>query len=233
MAKASHKPLSIVEAARVIYRTRSPSERQLRRVYQRMKSGVLKVHDYGGEPMRWTTTEQSLAEYLATSMVQTRKPPPRAGRTQQAGTLAGGQGSPSTSQRRQARRLRDVYRGMWRDYFLAVLLRRRAVHRSAAFRRAVVAGQAAILLGLVALCAATVRFAIAPVVAEHAAIDRFIDAQSDRHEITRWHPTLSAPDGDGLLVEVEYEYASGSPRTIHTRRTFRVVGDQVSEVPME
>lgn len=69
MPQSSQKPVSIVEAARLIYRTRSPSERQIRRVYQRMKAGLLEVHEYGGEPTEWTTTEQSLAEYLALSLI--------------------------------------------------------------------------------------------------------------------------------------------------------------------
>jgi hypothetical protein len=233
MPQSSQKPVSIVEAARLIYRTRSPSERQIRRVYQRMKAGLLEVHEYGGEPTEWTTTEQSLAEYLATSMVKPRKPPPAAEAAQRAGDGLGRRARRSTKDIREARRLRDVYRGMWRDYFLAVLLRRRTAHRSTAFRRAVVAGQAAILVGLIAVCAAAVRFAIEPVPPQRAAIDRWIDAITDRHEITRWHPAQSAPDGRGVLVEVEYRYASGSPRTIHTRRTFRVVGDEVSEVSID
>jgi hypothetical protein len=228
MTSASRRPVSIVEAARLIYRTPSPSERQIRRVYERMKAGLLAVRDCDGEPSGWTTTEQALAEYLAKSMVR-RKPSP-------TGPLPGRAEKRRSDRRwrkeaREARRLRDVYRGMWRDYFLAVLLRRRAAHRSAAFRRAVIVGQAAILGALLAACVATVRFTLAPAIPEHAAIERWIDANTDRHQITRWHPAVPAPDRRGVLVEVEYRYASGSPRAIHTRRIFRVVGSQVSEEP--
>jgi hypothetical protein len=50
--------------------------------------------------------------------------------------------------------------------------------------------------------------------------------------VTRWHPARAAPEG-GVLVEVEYQYATGGPRTIHTRRTFHVGGNEVREVPAD
>jgi hypothetical protein len=228
MTDARQKPGSIVDAARLIYRTRTPNERQIRRVYQRMKAGLLRIHEGDGEPTEWTTTEQALAEYLATSMVSRghKRPQPSP-----AGLApASGRGvRQSTHEVRQTRHLRDVYRGMWRDYFLAVLLRRRAVHRSSTFQRAVVLGQVAVLGAFVAFCAATVRVAFQPLAAERAAIERWIDEHTDRHDVTRWYPTVAAPDGNGVLVEVEYAYTLDSPRKVHTKRVFRVVGDKVSE----
>jgi hypothetical protein len=227
MPQTRGKPVSIVEAARLIYRTRAPSERQIRRVYERMKAGVLEVHRASGEPATWTTTEQSLADYLAARMVR-RRPASAAARPREPG--AAGSSHPRAKELREATRLRRVYRGMWREYFLAVLLRRRVAGRSVAFRRAVIAGQAAILACLLGVCAATVRFTFEPIARERAAIERWIEANTDRYKVTCWHPSRAAPEGDAVLVEVEYQYASGSPRTIHTRRTFRVVGDEVREV---
>jgi hypothetical protein len=225
MQETRGKPVSIVDAARLIYRTRAPSQRQIRRVYERMKAGVLELHRAGGDPLEWTTTEQSLADYLATRMVRKRPPSAAAGPRDAARAR-------SPRELRETARLRRVYRGMWRDYFLALLFRRRVTGRSAAFRRAVIAGQAAILAGLVAACAATVRIASEPIVPERAAIERWIDLHTDRHKVTRWHPARAAPEG-GVLVEVEYQYATGSPRTIHTRRTFHVGGNEVREVPAD
>jgi hypothetical protein len=229
MLKATDKELSLVEAARVIYRTAAPSDEQIQRVYRRMKSGALAVRDFGRNPLEWTTTEGALADYLAARMVKVREnPTPASSRNKTARAPI----APRLSNRRarEASRLRSMYYGMWREYFLAVLLRRRMAHRSAAFRRAVLAGQIGLLVCLAALLVAAVRLTREPIAPERAAIERWIGQQSDRHQVVRWYPTQPAPDGNGLLVEVEYKYAKDSPRTVTTRRVFRVAGDEVDQI---
>jgi hypothetical protein len=74
------------------------------------------------------------------------------------------------------------------------------------------------------------RFSVEQVSSERAAILRWIDEHSERHQVTRWHPTRTEGDGQGLLVEVEYRYLNESRRMIRTRRTFRVVDEVASEV---
>jgi len=228
MPKSSSKELSIVEAARLIYHTRSPSDEQIQRVYKRMKSGSLPVRDYGRAPLEWTTTEQALADYLASQMLKPRAalPPPEPIPRRAPATR-------STRLDREATQLRSVYRGMWRDYFLAVMLRRRMGHRSLAFRRAVLAGQIVFLASFLGLLMAAIRITTEPTLPERVAIERWIDECTDRHQVVRWHPTQIATDGRVMTVEVEYRYAKDSPRTITTRRTFRVVDSSVEEISTE
>lgn len=214
MAEA-RRTISIVEAARVIYHTREPDEKQLRSVYQRMKAGVLPVRDYGNAPLEWTTTEQDLADFLAKQLTR-----------QEQGRLP----IQSARQARESRQVRAVYQSMWRDYFLAVLLRRRMRHRSSKFHRAVVVGQVVLFVTLLAVTLSTIRIWTAGPPAEQVAIERWISENTDRHQIVRWHPTTDAPDGRGVMVEVEYRYAKDSPRTIQTRRFFQVENDQAREV---
>ena len=67
-AMASERVLSIVEATRLIYRTRTPTDQQIHRIYEQMKAGLLRTHQRGGSPLRWTTTEDALAEFLGTKV---------------------------------------------------------------------------------------------------------------------------------------------------------------------
>jgi hypothetical protein len=128
--------------------------------------------------------------------------------------------------------MRGVYRGIWRDYFLAVMLRKRIDHRSVHFHRAVLAGQIGVLLTIVGLVLG-VSHSFEGTPPERTAIKHFLASQTDTIQVERWHPSQASESGEGLLVEVEYRYTKDSPRAIHTRRTFRVVGDEVSEVAEE
>lgn len=226
MPKASNRELSIVEVARLIHHTASPSDEQIQRVYKRMKSGALPVHDYGREPIEWTTTEEALAEFLAAQML---KPRGESNRILLRGERASAS-APSAHRAHEAKRFRSVYYSMSREYFLAVLLRRRMAHRSAAFRRAVLAGQVTVLAVIVGLSVASFRFSLRPRLPEQAAIEGWIDQHTDRHQIVRWHPAEQDTDRDGVIVEVEYRYSKDSPRMITTRRVFCVVGDEVQEI---
>jgi hypothetical protein len=234
MLHSADKELSIVEAARVIFRTAVPSDEQIQRVYKRMKAGTIPVRAYGGDPLKWTTTETALADFLAAQMIRGPSGASRVSAPREHAHAAPPANAGTSSRRaRQAKRLRGVYYGMWRDYFLAVMLRRRMAHRSAAFRRAVLAGQVGLLALFAGVLAGAVRLAREPIVPEHVAIERWIDERTDRHQVVRWHPAQLARDGNGVTIEVEYRYAKDSARTITTRRTFRVAGEQVEEVSLE
>lgn len=272
MSGVGHRPLSLVEVARLIFRTPHPSDQQIGRVFERMKVGALRVHQRGATPRDWTTTEESLAEFMANEMLKRQSAAARPATLARPGVAArpaaakgagAGAGATTTASRanksvatahRQARPLphgrtgghaallradagadhdmRGVYRGIWRDYFLAVMLRKRIAHRSVNFHRAVLAGQVGILLTIVGLVL-TVRHSFARTPPERIAIKHYIAGQTDTFHIERWHPSQPDSSGDGLLVEVEYCYKKESTRAIHTRRTFRVVGDAVSEVADE
>lgn len=259
MSGVGQKPLSLVEVARVVFRTPHPSDQQIGRVFERMKAGVLHVHQRGRTPWDWTTTEASLAEFMANEMLKRQKfggQPTSAARaatslstaqkkvqsTIQSTILNAVQterraparlsSGAARQQRVDADDMRGVYRGIWRDYFLAVMLRKRIAHRSVSFHRAVLAGQVVVLLSIVVLVLG-VSHSFERTPPERIAIKRYLAAQTDSHFVERWFPSQAAESGEGLLVEVEYRYTKESTRAIHTRRTFRVLGDDVSEVSDE
>ncbi len=267
MSGVGRRPLSLIEVARLIFRTPHPSDQQIGRVFERMKAGALRVHQRGATPRDWTTTEDSLAEFLANEMLKRQNAAARPATFARPGVAArpaaaAGVGATTTASRvsksvatanAQTRPLphgrtgkghaaqqragadhdmRGVYRGIWRDYFLAVMLRKRIAHRSVTFHRAVLAGQVGILLTIVGLVLG-VRHSFNRTPAERIAIKQYLAGQTDTFHIERWHPSQPDRSGEGLLVEVEYRYTKDSTRPIHTRRTFRIVGDEVSEVADE
>lgn len=226
MPTTQEKPVSLVQVARTIFRTRSPSEEQIYRVYELMTSGVLPSRDGGSSPLKWTTTEAALAEFLANHQMR------RA--TVQRGDGSDGEGHharPTTAQDDRAARLQGVYRNIWRDYFLAVLMRRRMAHRTVAFHRAVIAGQTLLLLLLVgAVAGSGWQIAARSISAERRAVKRWIAQNTDDFRIDQWRASEPYEEGDGLLVGVEYRYRKTSRRWIHTDRTFIVAGDAVTEL---
>jgi len=222
--------LSIADAACVLYRTDSPSDEQIGRVFERMKAGAIEVVDRDCAPRDWLTTEQSLADFVAATMVR-RQTPKRGTQPSVAATLATQR--PAVAGRgRDAGQLATMYHSIWRDAFLAVLLRKRLAHRSHAFHRAALCAQIVLLLMLVGTVFGAVRWTVAPVVPEHRAIEAWIDAETDTHSVVRWHPPQAA-EGGGTLIEVEYRYTKDTTRVITTRRTFQVRGDTVQEVQLE
>lgn len=235
MAATQDRTISIVDAARLIFRTSTPSDKHVHRVYELMKIGAIKVRDHGGSPLKWTTTEVALAEFLASqreahsNLVRAshRLAKPNA-EMEPTGPLAA-----LHEDDEEAEKLRDVYRGIWRDYFLAVMLRRRVSHRSHAFARWVVAGQVIVLLAMVGAFAGAFRIAWLPTPAEHIAIERWIDEHTDDHAVLRWFPAEEDAMAEGAVVRVQYRYQKDSNRWIHTDRRFQVLADTVTELPSE
>ncbi|MBX3414239.1 MAG: hypothetical protein KF708_16245 [Pirellulales bacterium] len=238
MARSSNRRLSIVEATRLLYRTDAPSDQQIGRVYERMKAGLIRVHDRAATPRDWTTTEQDLADYVAAEMmkrqshapsisVATTAKPPATKRTAEKPSMT------ARPQVRDAQHLKQVYHNIWRDAFLAVLLRRRIAHRSATFHRCALAGQVLLLVTLVGTAAALTGFTMERTPPEHTAIERWIDENTDFFEVVKWYPVQTSPDGAGSMVEVEYRYTKDSRRVITTRRTLLVQGEDVREMADE
>jgi hypothetical protein len=218
MAITSDRAISLVEAARLIFRTSTPNDKQVHRVYELMKAGALAVRDHAGPPLKWTTSEAALAEFLASRREA------RANR-QQPGQRHADDG--------EADKLRVVYRNIWRDYFLAVMLRKRMEHRSRAFQHSVVVGQVLLLVALVGLMLGGMRWTFIPLPPERAPIERLIAETTDDYAIERWHPAEPTADGNGSSVRLEYRYLKESKRWVHTDRRFRVVGAQAEELPGE
>ena len=242
-------PMSVVEAARTLFRASTPSDEQILRVCRLMRTGALRPRERAGPAMHWTTTPTALAEFLAASAVQrttTQQPEAReqAEPAQMAEEADGIDDPPSpapspdtASGRAPANNWDDpsgVYREIWRDYFLAMLLRRRTDRHGAAFQRAVVIGQGMVLFALVSVLVATV-FGISSLCAPagNEAVLRLIDASTDDYSITRWHAAAPHPAGEGELIRVEYRYRKESNRWIQTERTFHVTGNSAVEVGLD
>lgn len=232
MATSSDRPISMIDAARLIFRTRTPSDKQVHRIYQLMKAGALTVRNFAGPPLKWTTTEAAVADFLAAGQVHRTLGHPAVEAAKKRAAL---QATESPTQlpanyEEESVKLRGVYQSIWRDYFLAVMLRRRTAHRSRTFQRAVVAGQVILLLTMIVTFIGGFRYTFLPAPPEHLAIEHWIELNTDEFHVSKWHPTVPASDGDGSVVRVEYRYQKESQRWIYTDRTFRVCGDEVTEI---
>jgi hypothetical protein len=230
MSSKTDRIISIVDAARLIFRTRNPTDEQIHRVYTQMKSRALAVHDSSGPPLKWLTTEEAVADFLAANKIeQTLGHPAIAAAKQRAKwTSKDAPSSLPPNYEEESEMLREVYHGIWKEYFLAVILRRRAAHHSKKFRRTVVVGQAVLLVGMLGRFFGTFRLAFQPTPPERLVIERWIDENTDDYSITRWHSSKSL--GGAVVVRVEYRYQKDSRRSIHTDRTFSVQGEVVTEV---
>lgn len=226
--------LSVHDAACAIYGTEHPSEQQLSYVRQLLHSGVLQPSRRG----RWTTTAESVAEYL------TRESLRHAQRTPSADSVAedaAAEGAWRAAQRalhrgpqqrapRMSAEARELY-GQWlRDYFLAVVLRRKAVGRSEAFQRAVIVGQVVFVALVLSACLAAVRAALAPPPPGQEAVQRWLAEHTEAYRIETWFPAEPGTEG-GLQVRVQYRYRQrGSGKFVWTDRLFQVVDDRVVSV---
>jgi hypothetical protein len=221
------KQLTPTQAARVIFRSRAPTANQVKQVCRLMEAGMIAARRSGVAPSKWTTTESAIADFLAERQLHRE---------------SGGENPTADTQQHDApdkktrgevsRELKRVYRGVWRDYFLAVMLRRRMCHRSATFQHIVTYSQVTLLTLLVALAVSS-AFRISSAVTvppEQLAVERWIESQTDAFAIERWLATRESPQTEGRIVGVEYRYRLGSPRWVHTKRTFHVSGGQVTEM---
>jgi hypothetical protein len=214
--------LSPVEAARRLYNTPSPTAEQVGRVVKKIEAGTLARSERGGI----TTTLQAVADYLAR----------RETHRQQGGRPAAGKsepvGSPSQSKHSVARHQGDdgesfshMYRNLLKDYFLAVLLRRKATHRSQAFQWAVLGSQGMMLAAAIALAAivsiGAIRATILP--PEHRAIHEWVSGRHDDVKITNIAPLTQPPGG----YRVEYNYLVPGKKRIHTRMILTLKDHQV------
>jgi hypothetical protein len=123
----------------------------------------------------------------------------------QEDTAAGPSRAANPGQREGNEQLYKLYRSLWRDYFLSLLLRKRMMHQTLAFRRAVTAGQVLPLATLIAALGVSIR-SLNPLTipVEHRAVLRWMEANTDAFTVTRWHPVQADPGGAGARVQVEY-----------------------------
>ena len=221
------KTLTLIEVARLVFRTKSPSEAQVARVQKLLQSGLVRECQCAGPPAQWTTTTAGLADYLAQESLkrQAAKQATDSGKPSPTQSLFDG----SVQEEQNTTQLKSLYKGLWSEYFLTVFMQRKAVNRSANFKRAVLAGQIMLLLGLIFAMVAGVRRTAEAVPPQRAAVQRWIEANTEKYSIRAWHPPIPATNGEGVVLRVEYSYQSpDSSKPVLTDRSFLVIDDEAS-----
>lgn len=216
--------LTIVEAARLIFRAASLQSGHVRHVEKWLEQGEL---DGQCVDSKWYTSRDAIARFMARRAVD-----------QLGEEDDGGDGHNAPGQRRLSRysddgALKIVYRQVLKDYFLAVLLRRRTRRIGRFWRRAVLAGQVALVASVagVVLCVALLLMRPAPI--EHRAIDQWL-AQTYQDGFTLMHIGTPLDHGDtGDVFLVKYRYGSKHRGQIHTEQYFVVRDGKVIDVSSE
>ena len=221
------KTLTVIDAARLMFRTKSPSQAQVSRIQKLIKAGALSNCHCEGPPLNWTTTAGSIAEYLAKESLQKQ--------TAKHATSSGEVKAPSIfnaekSESENEAELKSLYEGIWRDYFLSVFLRRKAAHHSKNFKRAVLAGQVLLLVLLVGTMVGGVRLTMEPVPPERSVVELWLEQNTEYYSINEWFPPEPAPNGPGKVLRVKYSYHKGNTRPIQTDRYFLVQGGTAQEI---
>jgi hypothetical protein len=227
----THKSATIVspvEAARRIYNAASPTPEQVGRVVKKIEAGVLARSERGG----LTTTLEAVADYMArreagrgqgarhaTELIRKAAGEDVADPQQHHLQTAAGQRSAVGAP------LSAVYRELMKDYFLAVLLRRRMAHRSETFHWIVNGSQAVLLTAVIVLAAmvsvGAIRATILP--PDHRAIHAWVADRHDDVKVVKIVP-LAEPVGS---YRVEYNYVISGQRRIYTSMILTLENHQV------
>jgi hypothetical protein len=211
--------LSAVEAARRIYNTPAPTPEQVGRTVEKIELGHLTRSPKGGT----TTTALAIAEYLARRAAHNAARGRGGSRSWPADLETPvSVSSPAT--------FAGFYRELLKDYFLAVVMRRRITHRSLAFQRFAVGSQVALLVMAVALLAgistAAVRSRLVP--PDHRTVKAWVAAKHADAKIHAIHK-LEAPAGS---YRVNFQYGSGG-KQVQSSLILTLDGPQVVDVNSE
>ena len=209
--------LSIDEAAQLIYHTRQPTQVQLDKVRLKLLKGILRGNSRGS----WVASE-SVAAYMAARVVTGQANLQGKNSAEQGNTEGINRAGPSAmSDRRQSRELSRTYRSSLRDYFAAVIRRRRPEHATAAFDRAVLIGQIAFVV--VPLLFAVISYSrLTAPPPERAAVKQWIAKNHKEYQVVEWFPPHPQADGAGSSIRVKYRYFTKFRKAIVTERTFIV-----------
>jgi hypothetical protein len=120
-----------------------------------------------------------------------------------------------------------------KEYFLAVVLRRRSGRRSQWFDRAVVAGQVLLVATALTALLAAVRQGGSLLRPEQRLVEASIAEEAGEVIVTRWFEPQSAPDGQGDLWRVQFRYFASDGQAVDTDRWYRVWQGAVSRVEVD
>jgi hypothetical protein len=215
-----HRRLSLAAAAKIIYANPRPTVEQIERVQARLEAGVLKGSRVGLLGRSWETTTEAVAEYLARQSLH-----------QQARSAAVSH-QPSARSSEFSIQIREFYGEILKQYFLAVILRRKIRGRSVIFYRCVTGGQITCLLMLAGVVALTINAGLVPAPPEQALVARWIEQETGRFQVIQWFPPQAAPR-KGRIMRVQYRYFTRNGKPIDTDRKFLVRGDSVTQLDSE
>jgi hypothetical protein len=210
--------ISFKQAAALIYRAASPSPDQVRRVAELVAHGELDGTTRG-------TTMDAVAAFMANSSID------RAAGVVKSAPHAGMRAA-NADHAKHREPLDRVYRETLKDYFLALIFRRKVSRASKTFQRAVLAGQIFILLLIAAAVVFTSRTVFTPLSPERAAVVRWLQETYPEHRVNQWHSPAAGGDGQ-VRMRVEFRYVPPGRRGVDTVRVFTVVDGQVVSVDSE
>ncbi|MDX1947274.1 MAG: hypothetical protein SFU86_17870 [Pirellulaceae bacterium] len=210
MSTAVGSPISAVEAARRIYNTPQPTTEQVGRTVEKIEAGTLPRGPRGG----MTTTAEAFAEYMARR---------EAARTGAHLRTPGAAGEPVPV--KHAAKFNPFYRGVLKDYFLAVVLRRDMAHRSPVFQRLVLAGQAVLLVAIISLMitGAATAMRVRALPPEQQAVQTWLAGKYEGCEVT----SLRTQPDSRVLARFRYQV---NGRVIQSELLLRVQAGQVLSI---
>ncbi len=234
MTTATQSRLSLLEAAKLIYGRVTLSASQLEQVRRQLEQGELK-----GERTKrgWTTTPEAVAALMADHACGPRDLDPAKAARRMLGSMeeSGEQFYRDMADPEVRYQVLEIpFRKLAQEYFLAVVLRRQSQIGTAWFRRAVTAGQAALVtcvLAIVVWSAASLTASPSP---EQVAINSWLQSNHPKRvTVRRWHDPQPNPSGEGLVVRVDYRYHREGRRGVETTQYFCLVDNQVVQVDSE
>ncbi|MEX0703876.1 MAG: hypothetical protein WD069_17385 [Planctomycetales bacterium] len=222
MSGRGSRRMSYREAARAIYAAREPTDLQLAGIDEKVTRGAL----HGNRSRRWVATDSVIA-YIAMRAERQRL----SARAEPAG-IAGDRSpldAPPSAIDLARELLPPIYREGLRDYFAAVIRRRRPAGASAAFGRAVLVGQIVLILFPIVAVVALYAVAVRPP-REHAAVQALLEREVasgaiDEYTIVEWAPSETDPREEGTRIRVRYRYSENGGKSILTDRTYLVRGE--------
>ncbi len=219
--KNEHKSITSHQAAKLIYRTDSPTAAQVAEVEGAIESGLLAAPRKGGLLSKATTTPAAVASFLAEKSMERR-------------TKQFQRNTPTSDKRGHSEEIGNILKTSLREYFLAVLLLRKSKSATTRFECGVIIGQVVVLTVFALVTVGVIWSTIVPSPAsERIAIEAWLDANTDEHEVQKVCPPADPPTDDRVVIRVEYRYRRPPGRTIQTMQYFTIENNQVTRVDSE
>ena len=225
---STQQRISVDQAAQILYRTKRPTDAQVQQIIKMLVYGVLAGEKVGHVKQSWQTTTGAVADLMARQAVKKKsrvsKARPRDAASSAQAAISSAAARPS---QKADKELRGAYSDAMRDYFLAVMLRRKIAGRGAAFQRSVLFGQLAMVVLVFSVTTFAIWGAFKPEPPHHVAVRNWIEQKHEKYTVLQWEPLRPSPSGDGQLLGVKFRYFGRRNRPIDTHRIFLLSGNRV------